>query len=75
MSSAAAELGFGYRHFELPAGWIVDRRGLRAAPGEPQAIEARMAEIKAEREATQPLRVATGGSTFKNPAGRPRPGS
>ena len=30
---------------------------------------ARMAAIKAEREASQPLRVATGGSTFKNPPG------
>ena len=66
----AAELGFGYRHSELPAGWIVIGAVLRAVPGEPQAIEARMRSVKAEREANQPLHVATGGSTFKNPGGK-----
>ena len=63
----AAELGFGYRHSALPADWIVLGAVLRATPGEPHAIEARMRAIKAEREASQPLHVATGGSTFKNP--------
>ncbi len=66
----AAELGFAYRHSDLPAGWIVIGAVLRAVPGEPQAIEARMRAIKAEREANQPLHVATGGSTFKNPGGK-----
>ena len=65
-----AELGFGYRHSALPAGWIVVGAVLRAVPGEPRAIEARMRAIKAEREANQPLHVATGGSTFKNPGGK-----
>jgi hypothetical protein len=37
--------------------------------GDAAAIRARMLAIKAEREAAQPLRVATGGSTFKNPPG------
>jgi len=37
---------------------------------DPQAIEARMRAIKAERDASQPLHVATGGSTFKNPPGQ-----
>ena len=63
----AAELGFGYRHSALPADWIVLGAVLRATSGEPRAIEARMRAIKAEREASQPLHVATGGSTFKNP--------
>jgi len=66
---SAAELGFGYRHSGLPADWIVIGAVLRAAPGDPRAIEARMREIKAERDASQPLHVATGGSTFKNPPG------
>jgi UDP-N-acetylmuramate dehydrogenase len=70
-----AELGFGYRHSELPAGWIVVGAVLRAVPGESQAIEARMRAIKAEREANQPLHVATGGSTFKNPGGKDPAGS
>ncbi len=64
-----AELGFAYRHSTLPADWIVIEAVLKAVPGDPAAIRARMAAIKAEREASQPLRVATGGSTFKNPAG------
>jgi UDP-N-acetylmuramate dehydrogenase len=64
-----AELGFRYRHSNLPAGWIVTRAVLKGVAGDPQAIAARMAAIKAEREASQPLRVATGGSTFKNPPG------
>ena len=40
-----------------------------ASAGDPEAISARMDAIRAEREAAQPLRVATGGSTFKNPPG------
>ncbi len=63
------ELGFAYRHSELPAGWIVTGAVLKGTSGDPRAIEARMRAIKAEREAAQPLHVATGGSTFKNPPG------
>jgi len=66
---SAAEMGFGYRHSALPAGWIALAAVLRGVPGDPSAIRARMLAIKAEREAAQPLRVATGGSTFKNPPG------
>jgi UDP-N-acetylmuramate dehydrogenase len=64
-----AELGFGYRHSALPADWVVIEAVLKGVPGDAVAVRARMAAIKAEREASQPLRVATGGSTFKNPAG------
>ncbi len=64
-----SELGFRYRHSELPTGWIVTGAILRGTPGDPRTIEARMRAIKAEREAAQPLHVATGGSTFKNPPG------
>jgi UDP-N-acetylmuramate dehydrogenase len=66
----ADELGFGYRHSTLPADWIVVEVVFRDQPGDPAAIRARMEAIRAEREANQPLRVATGGSTFKNPPGR-----
>jgi UDP-N-acetylmuramate dehydrogenase len=65
----AAELGFGYRHSALPDGWIAIAAVLRGVPGDERAIRARMLAIKAEREAAQPLHVATGGSTFKNPPG------
>ena len=64
-----AELAFSYRHSALPADWIVTEAVLKAVPGDAAAVRARMAAIKAEREASQPLRVATGGSTFKNPGG------
>jgi UDP-N-acetylmuramate dehydrogenase len=37
---------------------------------DPAAIEARMAQITARREQTQPIREKTGGSTFKNPPGQ-----
>jgi UDP-N-acetylmuramate dehydrogenase len=65
----AAQLGFAYRHSDLPAGAIVVRARLRATPGDPAAIAARMASIKEAREATQPVRARTGGSTFRNPEG------
>ena len=41
----------------------------RGTPGEPEAIQAEMDRISAAREASQPLRSKTGGSTFKNPYG------
>ena len=65
----AAEMAFGYRHSALPEGWIAIAAVLRGVPGDGDAIRARMLAIQAEREAAQPLRVATGGSTFKNPPG------
>lgn len=60
---------FTYRRSSLPAGWIVTRVHLATGEDEPAAIAVRMEAIRAEREAAQPLRVATGGSTFKNPDG------
>ena len=45
------------------------RRCSRAAPGDPAAIAAEMDEITEAREATQPIKSRTGGSTFKNPPG------
>jgi UDP-N-acetylmuramate dehydrogenase len=65
----AAQLAFAYRHAALPAGAIVTRVRLRATAGAPALIAARMAEIKATREASQPVRARTGGSTFRNPNG------
>ncbi len=66
---SAARLVFAYRHAMLPPGGVVVRARLRAVPGDARAIAARMAEIRASREATQPVRARTGGSTFRNPAG------
>ncbi len=63
------ELGLSYRASRLPEDWIVLRAAFTLVPGDPPAIAARMAAIREERERNQPLRVATGGSTFKNPPG------
>ncbi|HEY0115951.1 MAG TPA: UDP-N-acetylmuramate dehydrogenase [Allosphingosinicella sp.] len=62
-------LGYTYRHSELPAGAIVVGAVFRGEPGESTSIQAEMDRIAAEREASQPLRSKTGGSTFKNPPG------
>nr|WP_269142170.1 UDP-N-acetylmuramate dehydrogenase [Sphingomonas sp. IC-11] len=62
-------LGYTYRHSELPEGAIVVSGTFRGVPGETAAIQAEMDRIAASREASQPLRSRTGGSTFKNPPG------
>ncbi len=64
-----AELGYTYRHSELPDGAVVVSATFRGEPGESAAIQAEMDRIAAAREASQPLRSKTGGSTFKNPPG------
>jgi len=65
----AEKLGYTYRHSELPQGAIVVEALFRGVPGDKAAITAEMDRIAAEREASQPLRSRTGGSTFKNPDG------
>ena len=66
---AAGELGYTYRHSELPDQAIVVSATFRGETGDPAAIQAEMDRIAQSREATQPLRSRTGGSTFKNPPG------
>jgi len=60
-------LGYTYRHSEVPAGAVVVEALFEGTPGDPADIGAEMDRIAAEREASQPLRSRTGGSTFKNP--------
>ena len=64
-----AALGYTYRHSELPDGAIVVAARFKGRPGEAEDIQAEMDRISASREASQPLRSKTGGSTFKNPDG------
>ncbi len=66
----AAGLAFAYRHAQLPPGAICVRARFRATPGDRVTIAGRMAEIRNSREATQPVRARTGGSTFRNPDGQ-----
>ena len=65
----AGDFGFSYRHSALPEGDIVVEAVFKATPGDKTAITAEMDRIAGEREASQPLRSRTGGSTFKNPPG------
>jgi len=62
-------LGYTYRHSALPDGAVVVGATFRGQPTEPAAVQAEMDRIAAAREASQPLRSKTGGSTFKNPQG------
>ena len=66
---ALDELGYTYRHSELPEGCVVVSATFRGQPGEPATIQTEMDRIAAAREESQPLRSRTGGSTFKNPPG------
>jgi UDP-N-acetylmuramate dehydrogenase len=63
------DLHYSYRHSDLPDGAIVVAARFRGHPGAPADIQAEMDRISASREASQPLRSKTGGSTFKNPDG------
>ena len=64
-----ADLGFAYRHSSAPEDVIFTGAAFRGRPGDPAAIQAEMERITRAREASQPIREKTGGSTFKNPAG------
>jgi UDP-N-acetylmuramate dehydrogenase len=62
-------MGLSYRHSDVDPSWVFVEVRLRGAPGDRAAIGRRLNEIRAAREATQPVRARTGGSTFKNPQG------
>jgi UDP-N-acetylmuramate dehydrogenase len=64
-----AEMGFSYRHSAAPADIVFTGAMFQGHPGEAKAIEAEMERITQAREASQPIRDKTGGSTFKNPPG------
>lgn len=64
-----ADMGYTYRHSDLLEGAIVVAARFRGHPGNSAAIQTEMERIAASREASQPLRTKTGGSTFKNPPG------
>jgi UDP-N-acetylmuramate dehydrogenase len=66
-----AQMDFVYRKSKAAAERALIFTGalFEGRPDDPAAIEARMDEITARREASQPIREKTGGSTFKNPPG------
>ncbi len=62
-------LNFRYRHSDLPEGCIITRATFRGPPGAPETLIAKMDDQVARRDATQPTRDRSAGSTFRNPAG------
>jgi UDP-N-acetylmuramate dehydrogenase len=65
-----ADMGYGYRHCGAPADYIFTQAVFAGRRGDPDAIAGEMDKITESREATQPIKSRTGGSTFKNPSGR-----
>jgi len=70
LTLTAADMGFSYRHSEARDDLIFVEAVFEGIPDKPDAIKARMEELAANREASQPIRAKTGGSTFKNPPGQ-----
>ena len=62
-----ADMGFSYRHSDAPDDVIFTSALFQGRAGAPAEIEAEMARITSAREASQPIREKTGGSTFANP--------
>jgi UDP-N-acetylmuramate dehydrogenase len=65
-----ADMHYAYRHCGAPDDIIFTQALFQGAAGDPSAIAAEMDEITQSREATQPVKSRTGGSTFKNPPGQ-----
>lgn len=64
-----ADMGFTYRHSSAPADVIFTQALFQGRPGDRAQILAEMDRVTEAREAAQPIRERTGGSTFKNPPG------
>ncbi|OYX26929.1 MAG: UDP-N-acetylenolpyruvoylglucosamine reductase [Rhodobacterales bacterium 32-66-7] len=71
----AAALSLRYRQSDLPEGAVIVSAVFRARPGDPALLAKRMADQLAKRDATQPTRDRSAGSTFRNPLGRSSTGA
>jgi UDP-N-acetylmuramate dehydrogenase len=58
-----------YRHCGVPGDFIFTAALFQGGPGERAQILKEMEDVAEYREANQPIRDRTGGSTFKNPPG------
>jgi UDP-N-acetylmuramate dehydrogenase len=63
------DLNFRYRQTDLPDGWVLVDATFEGAAGDPEALADRMEDQLARRDASQPTRDRSAGSTFRNPAG------
>ena len=64
-----ADLAYTYRHCGAPDDLIFTEALYQGTPGDPDEIALAMQEVADYREAVQPIKSRTGGSTFKNPPG------
>ena len=64
-----ADMHYTYRHCGAPDDVIFTEALFQGSPGDARTIAAEMDKITEAREATQPIKSRTGGSTFKNPPG------
>jgi UDP-N-acetylmuramate dehydrogenase len=64
-----AQMGFTYRKSAVPDDMIFVSAVFEGTPDNPVAVRARMEKLLSDREASQPVKTRTGGSTFKNPPG------
>src|ERR1700710_2881478 len=65
----AADMGFVYRKAQVPDDLIFVSAVFEGTRDDPAMVRARMDKLVADREASQPVKTRTGGSTFKNPPG------
>ena len=65
----ADDLKFQYRQTELPEGAVIVSVVLEGPMGDPATLHARMEDQLAKRDASQPTKDRSAGSTFRNPAG------
>ncbi|MCW1920100.1 UDP-N-acetylmuramate dehydrogenase [Rhodobacter sp. KR11] len=65
----AADLNLAYRQSQIPEGMVILEATFEAPSGDPAALEARMGDQIAKRDASQPTKDRSAGSTFRNPAG------
>ncbi len=63
------DMQYTYRHCGAPEDFIFTQALLQGAAGDKDEIARAMNEVTERREATQPIKSRTGGSTFKNPPG------
>lgn len=71
----ATALALRYRQSDMAEGAVIVSATFRAIPGDPAALEARMADQIAKRDASQPTKDRSAGSTFRNPLGRSSTGA
>lgn len=71
----AAALDLRYRQSKLAEGAVIVSAAFRAGSGDPAMLAARMADQIAKRDASQPTRDRSAGSTFRNPLGRSSTGA